>query len=1405
MFSPSQHEGGPATATRSRRRQRPLSSDSLVQPPKAKRQRLPLTEQTFQNPDTKATPAAPETYEVKADKPAHLDVRQDGFGFENNPLPKKELSVRAKKPKAADRATKGDGSVVLTTNNAYTVSKLPALPDRIRVDATGNDGEQTVFNTTAADVEAGQQHGDIFSSGYALSLNHTHAIVWPYTTPTQSPETFTFTLPYPSKHATEPLPLGSLVSPSASSSEPGLVVVMPVSGRITYWESISSAATLDFIRQQRHGVEGSISGMSSGERVIQITNAESAGFVLAFTSGRLAYMSVRDTHGRPLVSVQFLRTSLGSSSGGIFGSIRHAFTQPQGRGEIAAVRAERNMQPGERNIVAATLKGKLHAWKIHRGGNHDTVAEADIREDVINAIREVDPLSEDYHQDTFEVLDFAHVPREMEEKHQDLSRLSNALASKDRDLQHLLLLVSLSKKKESHYSLVEVILSPKSANIGMVRPISSFKTRFAPVNPAQASRPRLYLPRPALVAFLVFDKAVVLASIGCPPESPDSQLQEDNHIIPPTYEDVISLSDNNLAEIVGSGYEEPLAAGKTLEDTKTHRHKTKNPATVLMVRGTGVIRLTTTEIDRFASDQPPKVNAKSKLEQAVFFGHKQDTPLNFDGRRGVQFPDSEMAEAAVELSQEILGSSSPHISTAPTSLEEHLKSRTLALERLMFHLKVLKVNLDRSTRWKLLAAAERMFVSSLLWKLHETFTQERANNDKKDIMAEIVEFIHNSQKKVPNRSAGEVDRVRHWFIHDIEKMETFVAWGYEVIKYMYKDHILDDVRITRLIHEAIQLNLVSLRMALQYRKDKLAFYGLQDEDMDLGILRTMDDRLPEFWTGSRHIANNLRRLVELSHTWLDQYYPAKDKPKQPDPKLIERINTEMAPLTDCYLVALLEQCRWSATQHDPKMIQLSEQFNKIYDADQNDKILALLRLGKWDESISIAEKHRSWKALAVSLIEQIHGFRKEIELAASAADIPTLRSKAERKEAQIGMFFDKYGEAFAFPTYDILLENDSVQSVLDFAYDKHGFKTKFLRQKPELARISWINDIQEEKDIDHAAETLLGLGLSREQQVWNKKIELSLGKLALLADAEQPSAPSPGLFGSRRANKLVVAKDEAKQEEQLDEIDNELAIIQIQDDIYKQIYPSASVAVDESAALDLAMESHATNIPRKQKALNQVFENGMRRLLKHEALDAMTLIDLLTLVALKPETAGEMQDPFYLALKVADYGLKSEELKAAKRLIWRRCYIRDDWMKLNDTQLKDDAQVQEALGETALFGALITGYHHQTLEEPFQYVRPSEALGAFVDGPDRRFHDMDKPFREKLVQNSKEEDTLLRKYIDKARLEKWARSTAETAETEVAAYADEQTRAGAEETNGEAETADETSGLRLNGSANGFH
>jgi nuclear pore complex protein Nup133 len=121
MFSPSVPEGGPATATRSRRRQRPLSSENAVQQPKTKRQRLPLTENTFVNPEAQQhqLPSQPQhqpqndSIEVKADKAPAFEFRKEDVE-NHHPPPRRDLNVRAKKAKHGDRAAnKGDGSLVL--------------------------------------------------------------------------------------------------------------------------------------------------------------------------------------------------------------------------------------------------------------------------------------------------------------------------------------------------------------------------------------------------------------------------------------------------------------------------------------------------------------------------------------------------------------------------------------------------------------------------------------------------------------------------------------------------------------------------------------------------------------------------------------------------------------------------------------------------------------------------------------------------------------------------------------------------------------------------------------------------------------------------------------------------------------------------------------------------------------------------------------------------------------------------------------------------------------------------------------------------------------------------------------------------------------------------------------------
>ncbi|KAI1327287.1 Non-repetitive/WGA-negative nucleoporin C-terminal-domain-containing protein [Xylariaceae sp. FL0255] len=1353
MFAPAQavaKENGTATpmTTRGRRRQRPLSSDSSLPQPKSKRMRSDrpqINDQTFVDPIA----APPETYEVKAAQPSARDVKQDGI--EAPTTPRHQLSVRSKKSRTGDRLNKGDGSTVLSINNAFEVRKLPALPDRIRLDATS------------------RQHASLdHATGCALSITHTHAVVWPYAAAAALPESFTFTLPYPSKHSTDPLPLGSLVSPSASSVEPGLVVVMPTSGKVTYWESISSAAALDFMRQQRTGVEDTIPGMFSSETVIQMVNAEAAaGFVLAFSSGRVAYLSVRDGHGRPKISVQFLRTNSGSSSGGFFGSIRHALTHTSLQGDIAAVRAERSSNSGECTVVAATSKGRLNSWKVHRGGHHDLLTEVDARNAIYEALQQADKSVGKFPAESFKILDFCFVPKGMPAKYTEMSQLRPAQSSDDR--QYLLLLTSLDDKNTCRYNLVEVII-PNGASAespietGMVRAISSYSKL---PNPHAIAPPRLYIPRPAVIAFIVFDHSAIIASIGQPPDSPESQIMQDNHLLPSAFEDIVDLRHDASIEVVGSGFEEPHIRDD--DDVRPARIKTKNPTAVLFVRGAGTIRITISDYERFASDKPPMVTPKSKLEQAVFFGVKEDNPLLFDIQHNIRFSDEDYGAAALELSEAILTSSGPHLASMAARIETNIKDRVRYLAKMMFQIKSLGVQLSRATKWQLLWNAEKMHVASVLWRKHEEFLHMRPTDAKKTIIAEIVDFIRAEEKSRPDPEKGETDDLRHWFIHDCDRMELFIAWAYEVIKYNTKAK-LDLASVSRLIYEASDLYNCAIRDAFTFREEHLDLYGLGTEKLDNGVLESNYAGLPVPWTSNQFVANNLKRQVELVTEWLRQETAS---PVEAHAVYAEKTRDILPELTEVYLSVLQELARSNLASDDPKQVSNGQKFQNVYLEDRHAKVVLLSLSEKWEAAIKLAETHRSLPALAEILTREIDVLRDEIAARHATADqLERAESRMAEKEEKVRECFGKYGEDFAFPFYEYLFTTYGVDALLEYDGDKK-FKTMFLRTKPELAKISWINDIVGEEDIDHAADTLLDLGLSREQQVWNKKIELSLGKLARMAESSRPSTQA-----SMSAQELTISG--TAEDARVDAIDRELTIIEIQNEFYDtQIRPIISVSLDESSGLALVQETFALKVPKKYKILAQIFEDALKRLLNHEALDPLTLIDLLTMVTLPAETKEVMADQFFLAMEVAFNGLSGAERVSAERLIWRRCFLREDWTVINNTTMKDDEETLNVLGQTDLFQFYCTLYVNQRNSQASVTSRrlsPSEALGVYTETVDRRFTSMEKSYREKILEVMRWEDANLRKHIEKHRLNEWAKETRKLAEHAI----DQQTDAATE-------------------------
>ncbi|KAF4636233.1 hypothetical protein G7Y89_g1852 [Cudoniella acicularis] len=1271
MFSPAGSNPPPASIRTSRRRQRPLSNEGSI--PKAKRQRSALSDQTFVPPD-----GPPEMQEAKAYKPAAI-VPQESIREVS--LHHKEIAVRGKKQRLGDRNSKGDGSVVLTTNDTYTVSKLPALPDRLRANAKE------------------RQHGAIYSdSGYALSLTHTHAIVWPYAINVASPETFTFAIPHPSKHLSDPLPLGSLVSASASSSEPGLVVV-PTTGKITYWESIASAATLD-LRLQRNGVDLSISGMLSGETVIQILNAESAGFMLAFSTGRIAYMSVRDGQGRPAISVQFLRSGAGSANTGIFGSLRNALSSSSSRGDIAAVRAGRPEKVGERNVVLATAKGKLQSWDIHRGGHTSLIAEAEAREAIVLAIKEATPAMSELLIETFEILDFTHA--------------TNSFTDNGEEDANLLLLTSLGDRQISHYILVEILLKRSELIVKNIRPIKSYTT---PVNRAATSNTRLYFPAPSLVAYAVFDRAVVVVSMAKQPDTPEMQLRLESHLLPQTFEDVIDFRKDMNVEIVGSGMEEVNGSSYGIEDSKSsRRHKAKHPATVLIVRGGGVLRIAATDVTKLTSNQAQQVTARSKLEQAVFFGNVEHNPINFAVRSELEFPAEEVGEAALELSRDILKSQTPYIPSAPGSIDQNLRKRSAALLDLADYLRTSRVALDRVTRWRLLWDAERMEAATIIWRRYDATVRQKPVGQKRGLLTEVIEYIHEDYKTEPLPEAGELDRVRHWFINDIWNLEIALPWAFQVIKYTYQDGQKDHSFVMEITSEANDLLVGALQGAFDFRT-----------------------------------ANIGLKQLELAGALVTEYSETSPREGQPSAELVGKVKDELHVLADMSIRSNKERIRWCSVQDDPQFQIEAEELTGQQEvaADAAIKLLAK-ELNSPGEAIVLAEKHEILPTLAFVLMFELNECsRKAINnstgsLNVSALDINNEQSRA--LQATVRQCFSKFGTRWANALYELDVELDSMRVLLDGFPEELAYLTAFLRSKPEYAKIAWIHEITRTHDFDQAAQTLLDLSLIREQNLWSKKIELSIGKLARLVGKNYSQKDG------------IIIPDGGKSE--LITMHNQLGLIKIQETAYDFILPSISAAIDENAEVQLALEVHGSKLSSKQPAFNSLLGENMTRLIKHTAMNASALVDLLTLMDDNdPEEQSIFRgERFYLAIEATRYGLADRKDQVlCQRVIWRRCMLRDNWTDINNTDMKDDFQISEQLRRTALYLAFRGCLKNHLFDKAstIKPIKPRDILGACTDELDHRFSGLDASIRERITKDFEVEDDNFNVLLERYRLEKW--------------------------------------------------
>ncbi|RAL16570.1 putative nuclear pore complex subunit Nup133 [Aspergillus homomorphus CBS 101889] len=1304
MFVPKTALGQAAALRNPRRRQR-TNSDETTQPPNAKRQRSALRQECVDS-----------SFEVQSrGKSRNSSLTAGNLDSFNTELPAtkianihKDIPIRAAKRPGASKNEVGK-LVILSQTDFYKVEQLPALPDQV----VGLQSEplRVVFGS---------------SYGLALALTRSHAIIWPYSGDSQLRNTDILTLPLPKSYmrSDEAAPLGQLLSTAVGGS-PGLIVVTPNSGHIVYWETITSATSLVYTRQKQSGLEGSISGLLSGEHATDVINCEPSGVIVKFSTGRVAHVTVRDPQGKPAVTASFLRNPPNGGRIGFLGGLRNALGGGYWRKDIAAVQAGQSHQRGQRDVIIATTTGFFEVWDTHWNNGSLLKRQFDVRPVISDVLAQG---AQQPGESDIEILDFVFTTAE--------SNTDN-IQSGEANTWNVLVIVASRAAGSQELSVLKLKLSEKVRVL-----FSTAINHRGLIRDLEASQIKLFVPNPGDVAFLVAGQSVILLSLSSQKQELLGSTSNNNHQAG-AFHDIINLRSGKGYDILGSGCE-----SRILEGTE--------PACVIMVRGFGILRISAFAKGREAakpSTEIPHITAKHRIEQAIFYGTIMENPLDLTNKDGLGFPLEEVEEAALEVAKELLQSTSKYIPTTGISVDQNLKLRAKAFDDLSSLLMQQHKVMNRLVWWELLWGAEKIAAQRAIWKLEEHWRKE--NGRGQTLLADILESMSERFKTHRN---DDGDPVRHWFLYDTFQLEHIVPWIYNSIKPRKGNSLKQGWKTAGKLLGASDLSLAVLETAYHYRDEHASRYGIVDGYLEDGVLTGDYKGLSEFWTsrgiGYVETIHLLDLELDSCRVWIQQKATSADAQEL---DTVKKIGINCARQFHILGQVHRERVRWLAAQEDTKLVDEGVAIEHTHAKQRKWQLFKLAGIGHLQEAIRLAESFRDMEALVELIIElqdQTKGQSLSPRLSSNATR--AFESASDQLSRKISGYFDRFGQAWAeaFFSRQISLGQGGVL----FAMKKfQPFVTNFLRGHSTYSRLSWINDVVGENDYNAAADSLEKLALDQESDLWGHRLELSLAKLAKLSAWEDSS--SPGNLSVQGAIKRL---------EDLAEIDA------VQEVIFAHIAPTLQCAIDQKARVDIAVSEFGERISKDRPSLFEILKAALTKVVSRQVMDVEELVDLLTLAKM-PGSPDNDHDALvgkedYLALRVirlSSYAQQNPQYDAVlQKLVWKRCLIKDDWGATGKAAENMGSDFEHLLHGTALARTLSWCYRDGLSEDscyPTLYIprAPQELLldGSNIALLTARFS----PERRARIHHDLErENSLLSHYIKSGKLEFWFKTLVES-------------------------------------------
>jgi nuclear pore complex protein Nup133 len=893
--------------------------------------------------------------------------------------------------------------------------------------------------------------------------------------------------------------------------------------------------------------------------------------------------------------------------------------------------------------------------------------------------------------------------------------ITPACSAPDAKLQ-MILFVQAGPASSPSYAMAQVTMeSEDGARLDGIIRINT----VSPDSPA-TSRPRLLLPNPGHTAFIVFEHEVIVASLT---KASSNSTSSSNF-----FQDAIRLRSDKHVTIEG-------ACEEDLIDSKG------TSSCAVFIKGHGLARISATPTN---ASHP---STKTKIEQAIFYGTMSDNVLDFSRRPYDRYDIEETEAAALSISSEILRSTSHFIPPLTSSMEAHLQNRIKAIRALILHLRSDYPPVSRPTSWKLLLDAEKLAAAQAIWVACE----ERSS--KSTLLPVVVQAYYRSQAK--QRSVDvSADPVRSWFVDEVANIDILRTFVLVSINNVHEDG--KSKNIMHLISEANDILFSLYDAVFNFRTDNAEVYGMDLTLFSDGVLEEGYEDLIEPWTSQYDVLKSVNRFIDISREHAVNAF--NDDSRTSDVATVDKVVSENVRMVNVLCLCYRERIAYSRVHNEQNSPSYAINLGKIFDQARAHHLRSLNKIGESAAGISIAEKYGDMQTLVQLVIEESQ-FMSNIlnDPATVSQDRTETQGNMNKLQNRVEGYFKTFGEQWANAFFDNHLSSHRSYGLLKEAEDFREPLTRYLRAEKARGRLSWINDVLREGDFKEASTTLTTLAEEKEIKFWNKKIELSLAKLTSLAATEGKSGKGD-----------------------LERLNADLTVVNTQEAIKQHLQYILYAAVDIEAEVQIACDTYSAYLQLKTPALYGLLEASFMHMLRNEALSVEELIDILTLMDTKESEDSEVNivgKQFLMALQVLEAGksrMEEARFETNLRMIWKRCYLQDDWEFINNTRKRTDKLISRHIRDTFACQTMMRGlelckferiqdkYRADRIEialfHPGSGIRmmtPSETLGAGCTAAELQSRFPGEELRDPIMHDNLIQDRQLQELIQKCNADRW--------------------------------------------------